>query len=77
MDAVEKVRAIVAERSGRPLSDIGPYSLLKDDLGLDSLDHVEIIVQIEKQFRLGISDEDAVAMKTVGDLVNYVVTRVN
>ncbi|WP_228538888.1 acyl carrier protein [Nocardia sp. XZ_19_385] len=77
MDTVEKIRVIVAEQSGRPLGDIGPYSDLMTDLGLDSLQIVEIFVQVEDACGVRIPEKDTAGWRTVGDIVNYVVAKVN
>lgn len=48
-----------------------------DDLGADSLDIVELVMAMEKEFDLNIPDEDAEKMKTVGDVVKYVTSKQN
>ncbi|MBP2187744.1 acyl carrier protein [Nocardia goodfellowii] len=77
MDTVEKIRVIVAEQSGRPLAEIGPYSDLRTDLGLDSLQLVEIFVRVEDQCAVRIPEKDTAGWRTVGDIVEYVVAKVN
>lgn len=55
--------------------DTGNISLSSDfeaDLGLDSFDEVQIIMELEKAFGLEISDQDAQLLKTVGDVVKYI-----
>jgi len=56
-------------------SDVGKLTL--SELGLDSLDTVEAIVEIERQFEIEIPDEVADNMKTVGDVVDYVHAKPN
>ncbi|MEV0763996.1 acyl carrier protein [Nocardia sp. NPDC050435] len=76
METVERIRAIVAEQSGRPPGEIEPHSRLNEDLGLDSLQIVEVIVRIEDGCRVKIPEQDAAGWRTVGDIVGYVVARV-
>lgn len=69
----EKIKAIIAEQLG--LSDssvILPATSLMNDLDADSLDAVEIIMSIEDEFDIEISDETAEGFKTIGDIADYV-----
>lgn len=69
---LEKLSKIVAEQLGMEQSKITMETSLKDDLLADSLDIVEIIMQIEEQFGIEVSDEDALNFKTIADVVNYI-----
>jgi acyl carrier protein len=67
-----KVKKIVAERLGVSEDKITPASLFVDDLGADSLDLVELIMDIENGFGLDtIPDEDTEKMRTVKDVLDY------
>jgi acyl carrier protein len=73
-ETFERVRAIVAELLGIDDPDsITMDSAFIDDLHADSLDAVEIILALEEEFDLTISDEDAEKIRTVGDAVQYIV----
>ena len=68
----ETVRDIIANQLGLDNSKITPDSDIVNDLGLDSLDVVELVMTIEDEFDL-VADDDAVAtLKTVGDVVKYI-----
>jgi acyl carrier protein len=67
----EKVRDIIAEELGIELDDIKLESDLAEDLGADSLDAIELIMEIESQFDVEIADSEATKMKLVSDIVNY------
>jgi acyl carrier protein len=70
----EQVRTVVAELLGIDEPDtITMESAFIDDLHADSLDAVEIILELEEEFDLTISDEDAEQIRTVGDAVQYIV----
>ncbi|MEV0250260.1 acyl carrier protein [Nocardia sp. NPDC050712] len=75
MRTVEQIRTIVAERSRRPVSDIEPYSRFKDDLGLNSLDVIEIVIDVQRQTGVAIPEKES-GFESVGELVDYVVPRV-
>ncbi|MFI3301854.1 MAG: acyl carrier protein [Rikenellaceae bacterium] len=66
-----KVIGIVAEHLGFEQSRITLASNFVDDLGADSLDIVELVMAIEEEYGVEISDEDAEKMLTVGDVVFY------
>lgn len=67
----DKVKAIIVEKLGVDESDIADDASFTDDLGADSLDTVELIMEFEKEFDITIPDEDAEQIATVGDAVNY------
>jgi len=71
MSNFEKVQEIVAEKLGIEKSKITMGASFIDDLGADSLDTVELIMKMEEDFGIEIPDEDAEKLKTVGDVVNY------
>lgn len=68
----EKCRDIVAEQMGIDATSITLDSKLVEDIGADSLDTVEILMQIESEFGVELNDDDIVKCKTFGDVVRYV-----
>jgi acyl carrier protein len=71
--AVEtKVKAIVCEQLGVSEEEVTPQASFIDDLGADSLDIVELVMALEEEYELEISDEDAEKIKTVQDVVTYI-----
>lgn len=68
----ERVSAILAEELGIDRSVIQMDSDFIDDLNADSLDIVDLVVEMEHEFDLSIPDEEAERIKTVGDAVNYI-----
>ena len=72
MDNIEqRVKKIVAEQLGVPEADIKNESSFVNDLGADSLDTVELIMEFEKEFNISIPDEQAETITTVGQAVAY------
>ena len=67
-----KVIDIIANKLGLPKEEVTPAANFKMDLGADSLDTVELIMDFEKEFGLKISDEDAMGIKTVSDAIEYI-----
>jgi acyl carrier protein len=70
-DLASKVTSIIVEKLGVDEADINPEASFTNDLGADSLDTVELIMEFEKEFDLTIPDEDAETIATVGDAVSY------
>lgn len=71
-DTLERVKKIIVDRLGVEESEVTLEATFKDDLGADSLDVVELVMELEDEFELEISDEEAEKISTVGDVVNYI-----
>ena len=71
-ETTEQVIAIVAEKLGVDQEKIKPFSSFVGDLGADSLDMGELLMNLEDNFKMTIPDEDAEEIKTVGDAVEYI-----
>ncbi len=67
----EKVKTIIAKELGVEMEKLTPDASFMEDLGADSLDIVELVMEFEKEFNIDIPDEDAEKMRTVGDALNY------
>lgn len=67
-----KVREIIVNKLGVDEAQITPEASFTNDLGADSLDTVELVMEFEKAFNLTIPDEDAEKIGTVGDAVKYI-----
>lgn len=72
MEVAEKVIKIIAEQLNKEASDIALESELVADLGADSLDAVEIIMNIEEEFGITIPEVDASRIKTVGEIIELI-----
>lgn len=73
----EKVRKIIVERLGVDESEVTLEASFTNDLGADSLDTVELIMELEKEFNISIPDEQAEQIQTVGDAVSYLESQLN
>ncbi|WP_170007027.1 acyl carrier protein [Bacillus fonticola] len=71
-DVLDRVSKIIVDRLGVDASEIKPEASFKDDLGADSLDVVELVMELEDEFEMEISDEQAEKIVTVGDAVDYI-----
>jgi acyl carrier protein len=70
----ERVKTVLGEQLGVDESEITEEASFQDDLDADSLDLVELIMELEDQFGMKIPDEDAQKITTVGQAVDYVAT---
>ena len=68
----EKVKAIIVDKLGVDESEVTKEASFTNDLGADSLDTVELIMELEKEFDIQIPDDKAEAIATVGDAVNFI-----
>ena len=71
-DVAEKVKAIIVDKLGVEESEVTNDSSFTNDLGADSLDTVELIMEFEKEFDIQIPDDKAEAIATVGDAVVFI-----
>ncbi|WP_019242342.1 MULTISPECIES: acyl carrier protein [Bacillus] len=71
-DVLERITKIVVDRLEVEESEVKLEASFKEDLGADSLDVVELVMELEDEFGMEISDEDAEKISTVGDAVNYI-----
>ena len=67
-----KVKEIIVEKLGVDEADVTPEASFTNDLGADSLDTVELIMELEKEFDLTIPDEEAEKIVTVGDAIAFI-----
>ena len=67
----EKVISIIVDKLGVERTEVTPEASFANDLGADSLDTVELIMEFEKEFNLSIPDEAAEKIVTVGDAIKY------
>ena len=71
-DIAEKVKAIIVDKLGVDESEVTNEASFTNDLGSDSLDTVELIMEFEKEFNIAIPDDHAENIGTVGDAVKYI-----
>ena len=71
-DVTTKVKAIIVDKLGVDESEVTPTASFTDDLGADSLDTVELIMEFEKEFDIQIPDDQAEKISTVGDAVSFI-----
>jgi acyl carrier protein len=75
-DLDEKVKEIIAKELGVERDKLTTEASFMEDLGADSLDTVELVMEFEKEFNIDIPDEDAEKLRTVGDALNYLKSKV-
>lgn len=70
--ALEKVKELLASQLNVSIDKLKNDAKLVEDLGADSLDMVEMLMTMEEEFGISIPDEDAMNLKTVEDVANYI-----
>jgi acyl carrier protein len=70
-DVSSRVKEIIVAKLGVDANQITPEASFTNDLGADSLDTVELVMEFEKAFNIQIPDEDAEKISTVGDVIKY------
>ncbi len=71
-EIAERVTAIIVDKLGVNETEVKPEATFAQDLGADSLDTVELIMEFEKEFGLQIPDDQAEKIQTVGDAIAYI-----
>ncbi len=71
-DIEAKVKAIIVDKLGVDEAEVNPTASFTNDLGADSLDTVELIMEFEKEFNISIPDDQAEKIGTVGDAIAYI-----
>lgn len=74
---LERVTKVIVDRLGVDESEVKLEASFRDDLGADSLDVVELVMELEDEFEMEISDDDAEKVTTVGDTVSYIESKIN
>ncbi len=76
IDIENKVRGILANKLDISIEKIKPIFSLKDDLGMDSFGAIELVFEIEDEFGIDIPDQDMTEVKTVQDIIDYIIRRI-
>ena len=71
-EIASKVQKIIVDKLGVEKSEVTPAASFTNDLGADSLDTVELIMEFEKEFGISIPDDKAEKIQTVGDAISYI-----
>ncbi len=71
-DIASRVKAIIVDKLGVDENEVSPEASFTNDLGADSLDTVELIMEFEKEFNMGIPDDQAENISTVGEAIKYI-----
>jgi len=71
-DIAARVKKIIIDKLGVDESEVTPEATFTNDLGADSLDTVELIMEFEKEFNISIPDEQAETITTVGQAISYI-----
>ena len=75
-EIIERVQGIIAEKLSVNAADVTPEKSFTNDLGADSLDTVELIMEFEKEFGISIPDDQAEKISTVGDAIDYIQSKI-
>ena len=76
-DIATRVKKIIVDKLGVDEAEVTPEASFTNDLGADSLDTVELIMEFEKEFNIAIPDDQAENIQTVGDAVSYIEQNAN
>ncbi|MGI6719140.1 MAG: acyl carrier protein [Bacteroidales bacterium] len=75
VDIENKIKEIIVDKLGVDAEEVTPEASFTNDLGADSLDTADLIIEFEKVFDIKIPDEDVAKMTTVGDAIEYFKTK--
>ncbi len=68
----EKIKELIAKQLNKPVSEITDEREVVKDLGADSLDVMEMLMNLEEEFNITVPEDDAMGIKTVGDIVKLI-----
>lgn len=68
----EKVKELIAQQLNKPVGEVTEDKDIVKDLGADSLDIVEMLMNLEEQFNISVPEDDALNIKTVGDVISLI-----
>ncbi len=71
-DIATRIKAIIVDKLGVEEKEVTPEASFTNDLGADSLDTVELIMEFEKEFNIAIPDDQAEKISTVGEAISYI-----
>ena len=74
---LDRVSKVIVDRLGVDESEVKLEASFREDLGADSLDVVELVMELEDEFDMEISDEDAEKIATVGDAISYIESKIS
>ncbi len=72
MTTAEKVKELISKQLNKPIEEITDDKEVVKDLGADSLDVVEMLMNLEEEYDISVPEEDAVEIKTVGDIISLI-----
>ncbi len=72
MAVADKVKELISKQLNRSIDEVTSDKEIVKDLGADSLDVVEMLMSLEEEFNISVPEEDAVNIKTVGDIINLI-----
>jgi acyl carrier protein len=75
-EVLKKVTEIITEKLGIPESEVTPDASFVRDLGIDSLDYAELVMEFEQTFDIKIPDNEAERMNTIGSAVEYIKSKI-
>jgi acyl carrier protein len=75
-DVQKRVHTILKEKLGIPESEITPDASFVKDLGIDSLDYAELVMEFEQSFDIKIPDDDAEKLQTIGQAIDYIGSKI-
>lgn len=68
----EKIKELIAKQLNKPVSEITDEKEVVKDLGADSLDVMEMLMNLEEEFNITVPEDDAMGIKTVGDIIKLI-----
>lgn len=72
MAMADKIRELIAKQLNKPLDSITDDKEIVKDLGADSLDVVEMLMNLEEEYNISVSEEEAANLRTVGDIIKVI-----